>query len=199
MAERAGIGFSVHTGWAASVLVGGPSRAPRVLDRRRIRLADSDDTLEAEVYHRAAELSPAKASALVKSAQKAALAHALAALRTLARSHPVAAAGVLMSAVTVPEDLVAILRSHPLIHTAEGALYREALADASRNCGLEIVRIPRRELASRFASALGKDQEDARRWLAAAGKDFGPPWGRDQKDAAMAALVALVKSPSKTR
>jgi hypothetical protein len=61
------------------------------------------------------------------------------------------------------------------------------------------VRIPRRELASRFASALGKDQEDARRWLAAAGKDFGPPWGRDQKDAAMAALVALVKSPSKTR
>jgi hypothetical protein len=197
--ERAAIGFSVHTGWAASVLVVGPSRAPRVLDRRRIRLSHSDDTLEAEVYHRAAELSASKASALVSEAKKSALAHALAALQDLAHFRPLAAAGVVMSAVTVPEDLTAILRSHPLIHTAEGALYREALADASRKCGLEIVRIPRRDLASRFASVLGKGEEHAREWLTVAGKELGPPWARDQKDAAMAALVALVRPPSRTR
>ncbi len=191
MKESAAVGFSVHTGWAASVLVVGPPRALRIVDRRRIRLADTDDTLEAGVYHRAAELPEAKAERFVREAQKQALRHALAQIRSLSDAYPVVAAGVLMSAVTLPSKLSAILRSHPLVHTAEGVLYREALAGGAEDCGLEVVRIPRRELDSRFASALGMDAEEAREWLTRAGKAIGPPWARDQKDAAMAALVAL--------
>jgi hypothetical protein len=189
----------MHTGWAASVLVAGPSRTPRILDRRRIRLADSDDTIEAEVYHRAAELPPAKAAALVREAQNVAGARALEALRSLTRSHPLVAAGVLMSAAALPSDLAAILRSHPLIHTAEGALYREALADAATECGLEVVRIPRKVLGVRFASALRMEVNEASEWLTAAGRALGPPWARDQKDAAMAALVALLERKARKR
>ncbi len=187
----AAVGFSVHTGWAASVLVAGPPRAPKILDRRRIRLADTDDTLEAEVYHRAAELPEAKARKLVREAEKDALERALSAVRSLSDSYPLVAAGVLMSAVTLPTDLAKILASHPLIHTAEGVLYREALAMAAENCGLALARIPRRELPDRFALALGTDGAKAREWLTNAGRAIGPPWARDQKDAAMTALVAL--------
>jgi hypothetical protein len=186
------IGFSVHTGWAASVLVAGPLRTPRIVDRRRIRLADSEVTVGAEVYHRAARMRGAAAGKFVREAQKAAARRARGAVEILVESQPLVAAGFLVSAGKLPSDLAVILRSHPLIHTAEGVFYREALATAAEDCGLEVVRIPRRELQERFASALGTDEADAREQLAALGRDIGPPWARDQKDAAMAALVALV-------
>ncbi len=191
-ASAAAIGFSVHTGWAASVSVAGPLRAPRIVDRRRIQLSDSDDTVRAEVYHRAARLSGAAAVTFVREAEDAAARRARTAVESLRDSQPLSAAGILMSAGKLPPDLAAILRSHPFIHTAEGALYREALAAAALDCGLEVVRIPRRELPERFAAALGTDDAGGRELLTAMGRAVGPPWARDQKDAAMAALIALV-------
>ena len=192
-ASAAAIGFSVHTGWAASVSVAGPLRAPRIVDRRRIQLSDSDDTVRAEVYHRAAQLSGTAAATFVREAEDAAARRARAAVESLRDSQPLFAAGILMSAGAgkLPPDLAAILRSHPLIHTAEGVLYREALATAAEACGLEVVRIARRELQDRFAAALASDEEGARECLTVMGRAAGSPWARDQKDAAMAALVAL--------
>jgi hypothetical protein len=190
-ANAAAVGFSVHTGWAVSVSITGPLRAPGILDRRRIRLAEADDTVRAEVYHQAARLSGAAAAEFVREATAAAARRARAEIATLRESQPLVAAGFLVSAGRLPPELAAILRSHPLIHTAEGVFYREALATAASDCGLQIVRIPRRELAGRFASALGTDEASARERLTAMGRALGPPWARDQKDAAMAALVAL--------
>lgn len=190
-ADRAAIGFSVHTGWAASVSMAGPSRAPMIVDRGRIRLADGDDTVRAEVYHRAAGMSAAAAAKFVRESEAAAFRRARAAIEGLVKTQRLAAAGILMSAGRLPSDLTAILRSHPFIHTAEGVFYREALAKAAEDCGLEVVRISRRELPERFASALGTGEADARERLAEMGRALGPPWARDQKDAAMAALVAL--------
>ncbi len=189
--NAAAVGFSVHTGWAASVIVAGPLRAPEIVDRRRFRLADPDDTARAEVYHRAARLSGRAAAEFVRESQDAAARRARGAVQSLRESQPLVAAGVQVSAGKLPSDLAAILRSHPLIHTAEGVLYREALATAAEDCGLEVVRIPRRELTERFASALATDDAGARERLAVMGRAAGPPWARDQKDAAMAALVAL--------
>jgi hypothetical protein len=191
MRSDAAIGFSVHTGWAASVSISGPLRAPRVVDRRRIRLADSDDTVRAEIYHRAARLSAAAAEKFVRESRAAAARRARAAIRTFRKSQPLVVAGIPLSAGKLPSDLAAILRSHPFIHTAEGVFYREALAAAAEACGLEVVRIPRRELSDRFAAALGTDDAGARELLKELGGAVGPPWQRDQKDAVMAALVAL--------
>jgi len=39
--------------------------------------------------------------------------------------------------------------------------------------------------------APGMSEPALRKELAVLGKSVGPPWGRDQKDAALAALVAL--------
>lgn len=192
MASRtAAIGFSVHTGWAASVVVEKSSGTARIVGRSLIRLADSDDTVRAEVYHRAARLSGPAAAKFVAEAAARAARIARDAVESLRRSQPLVAAGIPTGAGKLPSDLAAILRSHPLIHTAEGVFYREALAKAANDCGIEVVRIPRRELLDRFAAASRLNEKAAREWLAAAGRELGRPWARDQKDAAMAALVAL--------
>src|SRR5882672_10737280 len=66
----AAIGFSVHTGWAAMVaLVGTP---PRVLARERIALAEIVETEALQIYHQAAELPLAIASARIDAAIRAA-------------------------------------------------------------------------------------------------------------------------------
>jgi hypothetical protein len=196
-ARGASIGFSVHTGWAAAVTAGGSPRSPVVLDRRRVKLADSDDTLQAEVYHRAADMRVPEATKFLRLSRETVVERAYALIDPLRREHALLAVGIVTSAGKLPSDLAAILRSHPLVHTAEGVFYREAIAAAAEKCGLAVVCVPRRELADRFASALRADDAGARGWLDGAGRDLGPPWGRDQKDAAAAAVVALAEAGQK--
>lgn len=193
----ASIGFSVHTGWAAAVTAGGPPRSPVVLDRRRVQLAYSNDTEQAQVYHRAADMRLPEATQFLRAARAAAVDRACAVIGSLRQEHVLLAVGIVASAGKLPSDLAAILRSHPLVHTAEGVFYREAIAAAAENCGLAVIFVPARELSDRFASALRADAASARGWLQEAGRELGPPWGRDQKDAAAAALVALVEAGRK--
>jgi hypothetical protein len=87
--------------------------------------------------------------------------------------------------------LEAILRSHPLIHAAEGELYREAVARASEELGMRVLRIPARDLQTRAAKALGMDANALRARLAALGKASGRPWGAEQRECALAAWMAL--------
>ncbi|MGH9323611.1 MAG: hypothetical protein ACRD3V_27465 [Vicinamibacteria bacterium] len=193
--ERAVLGFSAHTGWAASVVVSGPLSAPRVVDRRRIRLAESDDTVQAEAYHRAAVMKPAAAERFVLEAARSATAKAAEALRALCEglsgSYALVGAGIVAGGGKLPMDLEAILRSHALIHAAEGELYRGALSAAAGSCGLEVIRAPRREIPERLASSLEVDVSAVRDSVNEMGRIAGPPWARDQKEAAMTALLAL--------
>jgi hypothetical protein len=87
--------------------------------------------------------------------------------------------GAPMPAWTVEE----ILAVHFRMHKAEGALFRDALAGAAQACGLRLVAIPEEQLARAPRRLTAK--------LPALGKAAGPPWGKDQKDAALAAMVAL--------
>jgi hypothetical protein len=77
------------------------------------------------------------------------------------------------------------------MHAAEGFLVRDALARAVGASGAKLVAIPEKELTPRAVKALGMSEPAFRKELGVLGKSVGPPWGRDQKDAALAALVAL--------
>jgi hypothetical protein len=81
-----------------------------------------------------------------------------------------------------------ILASHSLVHAAEGDLYRSVVIGAFGRHGITLEPIPRGELASRAARTLGRARGgDA---VAALGRGAGPPWRREHKDAASAALAA---------
>jgi hypothetical protein len=159
---RAAIGFSVHTGWAAAVVL---TDAPSVLARFRIDLATTEHDARF-VYHAAAERG--RAAERIRKAAALARGHAEAALRAAIAAHAVGVAALPASKRVLPE-LATILASHPLLHAAEGELYRLAIAEACAALGLLVV-------TPRAVAPLVQP---------------GPPWAKDQRDAAALAWGAL--------
>jgi hypothetical protein len=84
-----------------------------------------------------------------------------------------------------------VLRSHALLHLAEGELYRGAICDAADARGLAVVPIDPKHGISETAHALGAAPEPFAQRLAALRAELGPPWQADHRLATAAALAAL--------
>jgi hypothetical protein len=182
---RAALGFRAHSGWAAMVAASATLNAPRVLDRRRIVIAGPEMPGARQPYHAAAELPFPEAEVLVRSAMESSRALAAEAIAAAVKSlraegHEVAICAVLVRSGRPLPALDRILAAHPLIHTAEGEMFRDVLAWAAGRCGLPVKRVPEKEL-----DAASLERIDS------LGKLIGPPWTQDQKYATLAALVAL--------
>jgi hypothetical protein len=91
----------------------------------------------------------------------------------------------------LPHALPDILAVHARIHAAEGAFYRDVLADACTQAGLLVSRAPERDIPALAGKALGSSDERLRERLVVLGKSLGPPWGEDQRVATLAAFIAL--------
>jgi hypothetical protein len=66
-------------------------------------------------------------------------------------------------------------------------------------CELALARVPEKQLDAHAAKALGVPAAVFRTRLATLGRSIGAPWGKDQKDAALAAWIALRGAPSSHR
>lgn len=193
MADAA-LGFRHHTGWAVCVAVTLAGGEPVVVDRRRVDMVDDDR----DAYHAAAERSQSAdaGAALIdritkEAADGAASAIAAAVGEVGAAGHTVTAAGVASGRSLPP--LASILRSHPLLHTAEGQLYRDALEEGVNRTGLRVTVAPLKTLLPYAAGVLGEDEGSLTRTLAALGKPLGPPWQKDHREAALLAWLALAR------
>jgi hypothetical protein len=189
---RTALGFRAHSGWAALVTVAGTSDAPQVLDRRRIVIADPAMPGSRQPYHAAAGLPFPQAEALVRTVIESSRALALEAISAMvealrSQGHEVAGCGILLGSGKALPDLAKILASHAMIHTAEGALFREVLMWSAKECRLSVTGVPERSLD---AAALQR--------IALLGKRIGPPWTQDQKYATVAALLALEGSAARS-
>jgi hypothetical protein len=196
MAVRAALGFKLHTGWAMSVAVAGQPGEIEVLCRRRIELLPPDESVPRFVYHEAAELPLSQATALVKRAREASQKAARLAIKAVlhdldSRGAKASVCGVLSSTTPVPDDLSQILRSHPLIHAAEGALFQHAILSACESCGLTVTADHEHEIWSRAAAAWGLTETGLRKEMNALRKSVGPPWSADHKTSTAVALLAL--------
>src|SRR5262249_48885161 len=94
----------------------------------------------------------------------------------------------------VPKDLTTILRVHPLIHTAEAALFRNAVVAACERGGLTVLTVGEREVWSRSASAWGISEDELRKNIDGLRKSLGLPWNADHKASTAIALLALKSS-----
>ena len=182
---RTALGFRAHSGWAAMVAVAGTLDAPRVLERRRIVIADLDMPGSKQPYHAAAEMPFPKAEAHVRKAIESSRALALEAIEATVKAlrsqgHEVAGCGVVLGAGKAMPGLEAVLASHPLIHTAEGEMFRDALVWAAREHRLPVTGVREKALDPTALERIGTF-----------GKLIGPPWTQDQKYATVAALMAL--------
>ena len=196
--QTAALGFSVHTGWAALVAVSLPAAGEiALLDRRRIVMIPDTEREEPRfVYHAARDLVLAEAERRVRSSSERARRNASeavdAALKELgAAGRHVVASGVIGGGRRPGGSLEAILRSHSLIHAAEGALFREAVRAASESLELLTTEVPAKELTERAARRLGLSSAKLESLLARVGQQAGPPWAKDQRDACLAAVIAM--------
>jgi len=186
-----------HAKWAALVAVAGTRGSIEVVDRRRIELSTSKAPGPRQPYHEAEGQKIEKARQIVTrySAEAGRLASEgfRAVVADLKNSeHEVIGCGLLLASGRPLPALESILASHALIHSADGELFRDALAEAAKKHRLKLVRIKEKEVVGEAASRLRLEVADLQSRVAAFGKSVGPPWTQDQKLAATAAWLALV-------
>jgi hypothetical protein len=195
---KVAFGMKAHSGWAALVVVGRRDRDLVVVERRRIELVE--DKWAKQPYHAAEGLKPDEARELVKRGVEAANRIALREMRAAVerereRENGVSACAVLIADPMPDWSVEEILAVHVRMHKAEGVLFRDALVRAAEACGLRLVAIPEKVLTKHAERALGTSLSGLVKQVTTLGKSVGPPWGKDQKDAALAALVALQGGP----
>lgn len=191
---KVAFGMKAHSGWAALVVVGRRDRDLVVVSRRRMDLVEEE--WAKQPYHAAERLKKEAARDLVDRGIHAA--HRIAAREVRAavkrereRGNEVTAAAVLVGNPMPDWSTDEILAVHFRMHKAEGALFRDALARAVDACGPRLVELPEKNLTDHAEKALGTPEIGLQKKITTLGKSIGPPWGKDQKDAALAALVAL--------
>jgi hypothetical protein len=174
-----------HSGWTSLVVIGKQDGEFVLVDRRRIELVEEE--WARQPYHAAEELRPDEARDLVQrgiqAAHRIAIREMRAAMkREQARENEVKACAVVVGNPMPVWTVAEILAVHLRMHQAEGVLFRDALARAAEACELKLVAIPEKTL---------KTHANLSNTISSLGKSAGPPWGKDQKNGALAALVAL--------
>jgi hypothetical protein len=192
----AALGCAAHSGWAVVVGVSLAGGRCQVRLRERLEMMDPRDPASKQPYHTVENLPVAEAAD--RLARYAATAEQTAGegLRRIVdllaqRGHRTVGLGLLESSGRKGGSLAAILASHALIHTADGDHYRRALAASAAGLGLPVVRVRARDLDERAAEVMGEPLAKLRVALDEAGRDLGPPWGADQKAAALLAWLVL--------
>jgi hypothetical protein len=193
MAIAATLGLRPHTYWTPAAVLAGPATAPRLIARRRIVFATGWERM---AYHQAAEIGPEGAQALIDGVRAATQRNAAGEIAGLLAD--LRRDGVIVEIAVVPEarprlpDTVAeIVRVHALMHAAEGVFYRDVVAEACRELGLEVVRTLERDLPEAAAAILDVEPAALAARLTDLAAGLGPPWNEDYRLAALAAWLGL--------
>ena len=111
-----------------------------------------------------------------------------------ARGYALHRCGLLTASAKPLPELNRILASHPLIHTADGELFRDALRHACEQQRLRILTVKEKELLERAGQALHLSTNELSTSLTAVGRTHGSPWTQDEKFATLVAGLALAMS-----
>lgn len=194
--KKAAVGFRVHSGWSAMVVVSLDDGAPIILRRRRAQLVETFSYTFRQPYHTAEKMEFADAAGFILRVQKESEQLAHKALRELQsevqqEGYRLDRASLVLAAGRPLPELEKILKSHALIHTADGELFREALRRASKRCGMRLMCVREKELLEHCSKAFSAKEPTLLRQVTELGKGIGPPWSQDEKFATLAAwLVA---------
>jgi hypothetical protein len=193
---RTAFGLKARTGRAVLVAVGGDVHEPRLVERSQIQLLPDGAWAP---YHAAEGLSPVDARESVR--RSIASAHHLATTgireatrRFAAAAHEVCGCAVLVGTGMPNWTTDEILAVHVRMHQAEGELFRDVLVAGAQACNLALTMLREKSALDDAAEMIGLTRARLDAYLAALGKSAGPPWGKDQKEAAAAALVALAQA-----
>jgi hypothetical protein len=193
---RVAFGLKAHSGWAALVGLGVRNGEVHVIARSRMELIEKTDAPWAKQPYHAAKRSAGNASDVIRRAVEGARRIAVREMRSAVDRAREAGYDVGACAVLVVDPLPGwtvdeILAVHFRMHKAEGVLFRDSLVRAADACSIPLVAIVEKQLSRQAKRALGTSMNRFQNAIASLGKTVGAPWGVDQKDAALAALIAL--------
>jgi hypothetical protein len=192
--KSAALGFRMHSGWGVLVAVSGDSHSVEILDRKRIVVTDSGVAGANQPYHYAAGLKLSASESHIANCAAISERMALAAIEEVVweletRDYRIAGAALLLASGRPLPSLSKILASHPLIHTAEGEFFRNSI-----RLRISVEAIRERDVEERVKAVFGNRASRVQHSVAAAGRSIGPPWTKDHKAAALAALLLFRNS-----
>ena len=195
-ANSAALGFRAHSGWAAAVALVGLPRSPEVIDRGRITLVEPGSPGGVQPYHAARVMDLPKAEEFIKGVISAIDRSAALSLRSFVdtingQGHITACCGIVLASGRALPALEATLRSHAMVHTAEGELYRVAIARAVKALNLRCIRVPERDLYQVAAKYLNISELKLKTCITEMGRAIGSPWSADEKCATLVAWLSL--------
>ncbi len=188
------VGVADHNGWAVCVTVGVTGGRPVVVDRRRVELVEPG--IPSQPYHHETVGMPlVEAERLVARVRRSVLrttAAALAALRDALPRWEIAAMTLRTPPLAyVPVTVAQAHASYPVMCRADGMMYHDALSTAARHLNLAIVLHEPGDALERAAAHTATPVASVERFLQEAGAALGPPWRKEHRLAAAAALAAL--------
>src|SRR5580700_7735009 len=194
--KRAALGIRMHSGWGVLVAVSGDAISLEVLDRRRIVTIDPQIIGSSQPYHHAANLGLPESERYLANCAVISERLAFTAMGELVRELDAQGCRIVGSAVLLASgrplpSLAKVLASHPLIHTAEGEFFRNAVRKACERLKISVQAIRERELDERAKVAFGDAASRVQRRISSLGSSIGPPWTKDHKTAALAASMIL--------
>ncbi|MGH9728330.1 MAG: hypothetical protein ACRD33_02715 [Candidatus Acidiferrales bacterium] len=148
-------------------------------------------------YHAARNLAPREAehfiARVIEAADRAAI-KSIDALNEDLRSQgkKVVACGIVLASGRALPALDATLKSHALVHAAEGELYRAAITHAAKHHGWKIVTVKEKELHALAAKRLRIPAEKSKLRITEMGRAVGSPWSADEKSATLVAWLSLL-------
>ena len=195
--ENAAVGFHVHSGWATAVLLVGPAGAPEAADCRVVHLADPADPDSRRPYHAGLDLPKGVAARTVRQLVRSVEVFARRSLLDLfkayrAGGHHLRAAGIVVGSTadpaTIPSD-------QGRADAEEGQLYRVVIQNAAQGYGpaLSVTVTVEKDLLRTASRKLGIPERRLEERVGAFGKRLDGPWRAEQKAAALAAWMGLLR------
>jgi hypothetical protein len=178
------------------VVLRGTAAAPELLARSRVLLIDEHDPESKQPYHAVEFLCVEEATGRLDGYMAVATRLAHDAIRAQSeqgkgRDIVIRSVGIVDSSSRKQVSLPSILASHALIHAADGDHFRNALFVAAEQCRLPVCRIPARTLEAHAGKCLRRPVHRILETVEKLGLGQGPPWGADQKKAALLAWTLL--------
>ena len=191
---RAAVGFTIKSGWAASVLVGGSASAPSVIDWRRVEISDPAIPDSTQPYHAGfgtARDSGDELKRLVASVKSFGRKSVRGLLKEYQQRGTVYGAGVVVGSLIDPKT---IGNDHIRIHAMEGQLFRTVVIDAAEASGLMCEVVRERDLYAFAVKTLKKPDAVIKKTLTEIGRGVDGGWRAEQKAAALIAWMSLARN-----
>jgi hypothetical protein len=189
------LGVADHNGWAVCVTVAASRGSPVVVDRRWVDLIEPG--VPSQPYHHETVRMPLpEAEKLIVHVRESVMRTTAVRVSELRDELQPAYTIVAMTLrkpplAYVPVTVAEAHKSYPVMCRADGMMYHDALCTAARRLSFAVELYDRGEEIVRAANRLGVKLKELEHFLQTTGEHLGPPWRKEHRLAAAAAMTAL--------